>query len=265
MTSTLVCVLALAVWVALRPPGGPGGRLRRQLAGPPGKVLPRLVAKSRRSDVELSMTALVQQLASLLKGGRTPARLWDELWLVYGAEPPPGWGGSAVPSRRPALAPASLAVLAAARAAARCGAPVGEAIRRAAGGGSIGSGTAQGVADGGREQGAWFQLAACFEVAEASGCALADVLTRFAAQLDAAEDAEAARETALAGPRATVRLLSWLPVLGLGIGTLLGVDPLNILLGTPSGLAALAAGVVLAATGRMWSNRLVRSAAGQRR
>lgn len=261
MTPALICVLTLAVWVALCPPGGPGGRLRRRLAGPRRKVLPGLVHGPQRKQVEVPMTILVQQLAALLKGGRAPSRLWDELWLLYGTGPPPDRAGAEVPPCGPALGPASLAFLAAARAAARCGAPVGEAIRRTAGG-LTGEGPAGGGGSGAREQCAWLQLAACFDVAEASGCALADVLTRFAAQLDAADDAEAARETALAGPRATVRLLSWLPVLGLGVGTLLGVDPLKILLGTPEGLAALAAGVVLTAAGRIWSTRLVRTAAG---
>jgi tight adherence protein B len=92
---------------------------------------------------------------------------------------------------------------------------------------------------------------------------LADVLARFAAQLEAEDDAEAARQSAFAGPRATVRLLSWLPVLGLGLGVVLGVDPLGILLGEPAGFAALVAGVALTAAGRIWSAKLVRSAAGQ--
>jgi tight adherence protein B len=106
----------------------------------------------------------------------------------------------------------------------------------------------------------WGELAACFDIAEASGCPLADVLTRFAAQLEAEDDAEAARQTALAGPKATARLLTWLPLLGLGLGTLLGVDPVKILLQTPFGMAALAAGVVLTAAGRVWSSQLVRAA-----
>ncbi|WP_306915514.1 hypothetical protein [Arthrobacter sp. V4I6] len=205
------------------------------------------------------MALLVQQSAALLRGGRSPARLWDELWLLYGGEPAPGRSASDVPPA--ALAPASRASLAAARAAARCGAPVGEAIRRAAAVRVSGASPGRPAAE--QERGAWIEFAACFDVAEASGCPLADVLTRFAAQLEAEEDAEAARQTALAGPRATARLLSWLPVLGLGLGMLLGVDPINILLGEPAGLAALAAGVALTAAGRIWSTRLVRSAAGQ--
>jgi tight adherence protein B len=106
-------------------------------------------------------------------------------------------------------------------------------------------------------------LAACFDIAAASGCPLADVLTRFAAQLEAEDDAEAARQTALAGPKATVALLTWLPLLGLGLGVCLGVDPLAMLLGTPFGMAALVAGIGLTIAGRVWSARLVRAAAGE--
>ena len=84
---------------------------------------------------------------------------------------------------------------------------------------------------------------------------------RQAAQLEAEDDAEAARQTALAGPRATVRLLTWLPFLGLGLGLLLGVDPVEILMGNPWGVAALVAGLALTAAGRFWSVRLVRAAA----
>ncbi|WP_319004612.1 hypothetical protein [Arthrobacter sp. SO3] len=203
------------------------------------------------------MTLLVQQMAALLKGGRAPARLWDELWLLHG-------GGTS--DRSPELAPGSVRLLAAARAAAMRGSPVAAALRSGGTALSGGPGALRtrggGRGEGMREHRVWFQLAACFDVAEASGCPLAEVLTRFAAQLEAEDDAEAARQTALAGPRATVRLLTWLPFLGLGLGMLLGVDPVGVLLGTPLGVAALAAGLALTAAGRIWSARLVRAAAG---
>jgi tight adherence protein B len=198
------------------------------------------------------MTLVVQQLAALLKGGRTPARLWDELWFVYGANSqsrPDGAPGQ----QASGLTQGSVATLAAARSAAATGAPVSEAITR-----SLPAAFPR--AD--RECRIWSQLAACLDIAEASGCPLADVLTRFAAQLEVEDDADAARQTALAGPKATVRLLTWLPLMGLGLGTALGVDPLAILLGTPLGLAALAAGIALTVAGRFWSARLVAAAAG---
>lgn len=197
------------------------------------------------------MTLVVQQLAALLKGGRAPGRLWDELWVLYG----PG-NGQQQPGREGGgpdlgLSAASVAVLGAARAAAATGSPVSEAIRRAAP-----------PEAGEREARIWWELAACLDIAEASGCPLADVLTRFAGQLEVEDDADAARQTALAGPKATVALLTWLPLMGLGLGTALGVDPLAVLLGTPLGLAALGAGIALTAAGRAWSARLVAAAAG---
>jgi tight adherence protein B len=145
-------------------------------------------------------------------------------------------------------------MLGAVRAAAFRGLPVSGAIRKSASAAFLGS--------AGREQRIWLELAACFDIAEASGCPLADVLARFAAQLEVEDDADAARQTALAGPKATVSLLTWLPVMGLGLGMALGVDPLAILFGTPLGLAALAAGLALTVAGRIWSARLVHAAAG---
>ncbi|WP_445153465.1 hypothetical protein ACTWLI_08385 [Arthrobacter sp. Hor0625] len=211
------------------------------------------------------MTVLVLQLAALVKGGRAPARLWEELWLVYGNQGPraAGLSGSgafrAGPGPAGVLGGASRGILAAARAAAATGSPVGAAIRSAAAG-AVAAGRRHRRPP--RELAAWVELAACFDVAEASGCPLADVLARFAAHLEADEDAGAARQTALAGPRATVRILTWLPFLGLALGMLLGADPLAVLLGTPLGTAALVAGLALAAAGRVWSSRLVRAAAG---
>ncbi|MFJ5861079.1 hypothetical protein ACIQCM_06630 [Pseudarthrobacter sp. NPDC092439] len=202
----------------------------------------------------ISLTLVVQQMAALLKGGRSPGRLWEELWILYGQ---PSGSHEAGPGRG-SLHPASLDVIAAARAAAANGIPVSAAIRRVLAAGGAGR---RGVSLHYRDARIWAELAACFDIAEASGCPLAGVLTRFAAQLEAEDDADAARGTALAGPKATVGLLTWLPVLGLGLGAALGVDPLAVLLGTPLGLGALAAGAALTVAGRVWSAKLVATAA----
>lgn len=301
MIAVLIGAMAVALWLILRPPRGLHRRVRKAFsgssagsgtsrsrrgttrwanAGPPedpgslpngwparryGRRTGReagdgqgffpagrggfSLGRGRRNDAAVSLTVVVQQLAALLKGGRAPARLWDELCLVYGgSDAAEGAGGG------PRLSPGSAAVLAAARGAAKRGSPVAEAVRLAA--------ASSGHAAGSREPRIWQELAACFDIAEASGCPLADVLTRFAAQLEVEDDAEAARQTALAGPKATVTLLTWLPLLGLALGFCLGVDPLAMLLGTPIGVAALVAGAVLTVTGRLWSARLVRAAAG---
>ncbi|WP_426996899.1 type II secretion system F family protein [Pseudarthrobacter sp. N5] len=279
MIVVFVAVLAAALLLVLRPPGGAGGRARkafggrvtaqgtvRPLGSGPGSagsgsgwgfVTKWMAGRGRRGPQHVSMTLVVQQLAALLKGGRTPARLWEELWLVYVGTAGPGVnhgtgpGGSAGGRK---LSCGSLSMLAAARAAALRGSPVADAIRSAA----PGAFTRQGSP----EPRIWSELAACFDIAEASGCPLADVLARFAAQLEVEDDAEAARQTALAGPKATVSLLTWLPLMGLGLGVALGVDPLAVLLGTPVGMAAFAGGIVLTLAGRIWSARLVHAAAG---
>jgi tight adherence protein B len=264
MTVFLAAALVLAALLILRPPQGAAVRLRRATGGVAasmtGRHLARLfrragpgAGKTANLVSAVPMTLVVQQLAALLKGGRTPVRLWDELWFVYGVNSQAGPDDPTVWRKAAGLAHGSVATLAAARAAAATGAPVSEAIR---------SSLTAAFPRRDRECRIWSQLAACFDIAEASGCPLADVLTRFAAQLEVEDDADAARQTALAGPKATVRLLTWLPLMGLFLGMALGVDPLAILLGTPLGLAALVAGIALTVAGRVWSARLVAAAAG---
>ena len=60
----------------------------------------------------------------------------------------------------------------------------------------------------------------------------------------------------LAGPRATARMLSGLPLIGIALGMLLGADPVGFLLGSPVGLGCLVTGVVLTAVGMWWTNRI---------
>lgn len=299
MTGFLIVVLVLAVWLAFPSPRAAGHRTRRALQaagtrgpaahGPPGSRQGRAVwGMARRlgggsADAgPVPMTVLVQQLAALLRGGRVPARLWDELWALYGGDAARDWPAAQVAVHgagrdRPrdrtgdgagtVLGPESRRILAAARGAALRGSSVAAAIRREVSAVSAGEGTVVAVTKGAvgirarRDVRVWGELAACFDTAEASGCPLADVLARFAAHLESEDDAEAARQTALAGPRATVRLLTWLPLSGLGLGLLLGVDLVATLLGNPWGLSALAAGVALTVVGRLWSARLVRAAA----
>ena len=44
----------------------------------------RMPRRRSRADA-LPLTVLVQQLAALLRGGRSTSRLWEELWMVHGA------------------------------------------------------------------------------------------------------------------------------------------------------------------------------------
>lgn len=246
MNAALVIVLAAAAWFLLQRPRAVKRRARNRLS-PPNGAKQGHFRQGRPAKVQAaSMVVFVQQLAALLRGGRGNSRIWEELWAVHGAAGPLG--------RKETVSVQSLKVLAAARSAASVGNSPAKAIRSTA--------ARTYPARGSSERRIWVELAACLEIAELSGCPLADLLTRFAAQLEAEEDAEAARQTALAGPKATVRLLSWLPVFGLVLGMALGVDPLGTLLGNPWGIATFLAGLALTVGGRLWSSRLVASAAG---
>lgn len=93
-----------------------------------------------------------------------------------------------------------------------------------------------------------------------TGAAPAVVLDRVTAAITRDAEAAAQRRTALAGPRATARLLAWLPVLGLGLGAALGAEPWAVLVDGASGTVLLAAGMLLTLLGNRWTARYLRAA-----
>jgi len=100
-------------------------------------------------------------------------------------------------------------------------------------------------------------VVAAARTARELGAPLADVLEHVTASLaaDAAERDDV--EAALAGPRATAQVLAWLPLLGVGLGAVLGADPVGVLLGGGLGSVAGVTGLVLLLLGRRWTARLV--------
>lgn len=108
-------------------------------------------------------------------------------------------------------------------------------------------------------------VAAAWELAELTGAPLADVLSVCADAAGAEQDAAAARDIALAGPRTSARILSGLPPLGLLGASALGVDVLGQVTGGGIGTASALVGVLLWVAGWGWSARLVRAASEQLR
>jgi tight adherence protein B len=109
---------------------------------------------------------------------------------------------------------------------------------------------------------AFTELAAAWQVSSRSGAGLAGVLDRMSAAIREQEDIARETAAAVAPARATAHLLGVLPVVGLGLGTALGGDPLHVLFGTPVGTVLLALGVALALVGVLWVEHLITSAAG---
>jgi len=102
------------------------------------------------------------------------------------------------------------------------------------------------------------KVGAAVQLAEASGAPLADVLDRLDSHLRAVDRARALAAAQAAGARASAMLLAAMPVAGLGLGFVVGTDPLGVLLHSPLGGACLIAAVVLQLAGVAWSTRLSR-------
>jgi tight adherence protein B len=99
--------------------------------------------------------------------------------------------------------------------------------------------------------------AAAWRLAERTGAPLGDLLESVCATLRAHRADRAAVEAALAGPRATSRLLLGLPVAGIALGELVGAAPVDVLLTTPAGRTCGGLGLALLLLGRAWMHRLV--------
>jgi tight adherence protein B len=110
------------------------------------------------------------------------------------------------------------------------------------------------------ERVAWGALAAAWRVAVESGAPLGPTLQRFAESLRTLSETLRDIDVALAGPRATSRIVLALPAVGLLFGVLLGFDAPRILATTPPGWACLVLGGALVTAGVRWNRALLRRA-----
>ncbi len=202
----------------------------------------RLAARARRlsgPDVPAALAAassLAAELAALLRAGLGPVDAWHHAATA---------AGSVVGPR-----PEALAVSVAARSAAlaaRAGGDVGQALRGAAPRGEVPAPLAR--------------LAAAWDVAARTGAPTADVLDALARGLAAERDEVLGLRAALAGPRASAVVLALLPLAGVGLGLLMGVNPVGVLVGTTVGRVCALAGLGLGAGGWWWTSRMVAAAA----
>lgn len=99
-------------------------------------------------------------------------------------------------------------------------------------------------------------LAAAWRVAERSGAPVAQVLDHVVEALRADQDLAREVRAECAAARATARVLAILPLLGLGLGSGLGGDPVHVLTATLPGVVCLAAGSALALAGLAWVDRI---------
>lgn len=101
------------------------------------------------------------------------------------------------------------------------------------------------------------RLECCVQICAESGAPLAQVLDHLADDLEANLDARRTFDVAMAGPRATTRLLTWLPVVGLAGAILLGIDLRGIFTSSFAGQMSLVLGALLWLANRWWCRWLL--------
>lgn len=105
-------------------------------------------------------------------------------------------------------------------------------------------------------------LARTWRLCERTGSRLSPAAQRVAKAVASENDLRSEIASELAVPRATGKLLAMLPVVGVGMGFLAGGDPVSFLTSTLPGRACLAAAVLLACAGLLWTE-LIASRAGR--
>ena len=206
------------------------------------------------------VAALTQRLAVLLGAGVSPLTVWIYLAPTSSPGVPASTAATATRGarRRADAVPGAAARATESRrdeailhAAARAG-PRGESVADA-----IASAAADCDAQGAAS---WRGIAAAWDVATAAGAPLSRCLRDLAVSFRELGQLQRDVEVALAGPRATARMVMGLPVIGILLGMLMGFDTLGTLLTTVPGLFCLGAGALLMLGGARWNRVLVRRA-----
>jgi tight adherence protein B len=200
--------------------------------------------KRERAGEEAERVAeLVEELVALMEAGVTAEAAWGYL-REFSAHPLAGLVGVGIAA----------------------GERTADAVARAAGAWAVEqrsgvTARSRSPADVSRTADAsWTVLAAIWRVADVAGAPMVPALRRLADALRDRAETERDVHVALAGPRATAQLVSWLPVVGMLLAVVMGVDLVGTLTGSAVGWALLSIGVLLLVVGRRWMRTLLRRA-----
>lgn len=100
----------------------------------------------------------------------------------------------------------------------------------------------------------WDRLAVYWQLAQDHGLAIAALMRAAERDVVARERFSSRVRSGMAGARATASVLAGLPLLGIGLGQLIGANPLRFLFG--DGSTVLLVGVGLSCLGLAWSDRI---------
>ena len=137
--------------------------------------------------------------------------------------------------------------------------PVAESLRAVAARARLGADVAAGLRSVAAESSLsahWERLAVFWRLAQTHGLAIATLMHTAQRDIVERERFSARVDAGMAGARTTAAVLAGLPVLGIGLGQLIGADPLGFLLSGGAGGWLLVVGVTLACCGLLWSDRI---------
>ena len=137
--------------------------------------------------------------------------------------------------------------------------PVAESLRAVAARARLGADVAAGLhsmADGSSMPAHWERLALCWRLAQEHGLSIATLMQTAQRDIVARERFTARVAAGMTGARTTAAVLAGLPLLGVGLGELIGARPLSFLLSNGAGGWLLVVGVTLACGGLLWSDRI---------
>ncbi|WP_061962988.1 type II secretion system F family protein [Demequina aurantiaca] len=103
-------------------------------------------------------------------------------------------------------------------------------------------------------------VAAACRLSHRTGAPLATVLAAVSAHVEGTMEANARREAAAAGPRLSARVLTFLPLFGLGLGAVVDSNVLRVVGTTPIGWTLVVGAGGLTMVGRAWMRRMMREA-----
>jgi tight adherence protein B len=102
----------------------------------------------------------------------------------------------------------------------------------------------------------WERLAVCWQLAHDHGLAIATLMHTAQRDIVARDRFSAKVDAGMTGARTTAAVLAGLPVLGVGLGQLIGAEPVRFLLSGGVGGWLLVIGVILACGGLLWSDHI---------
>ncbi|MCC2594383.1 hypothetical protein LKO27_13315 [Tessaracoccus sp. OS52] len=106
------------------------------------------------------------------------------------------------------------------------------------------------------------QLAAAWRVSESSGAPVATVVAQVTETMRRERQLADVVAAELSAARASGRIMATLPLVAIGLGTVVGADPVSFLFGSVLGQVLLVVGLALAAAGVVWTEKIARSPMG---